>query len=318
MKRVVFICPYFGKLPKEQTQLWLKTCLRNPGIDWIIVTDDKTKFAYPSNVKVIYTSLEALKKEIQKKFDFEISLEHSYKMCDYKPVFGYIFSDYIGGYDYWGHFDFTDAVLGDVKKLLGDVLECEHDKIGFLGHLSLYKNNEEVNTRFMLPTKTRRQLSEIFGNPDNQAFDETFEYGIDRVYADNGFEIKRIDDLYVDVSTKKWPFRRALWSENFDWVRLLEEKYIFEWNNGSLYKISLKANRIIKEEILYAHYQKRKVKYEIDMNNTEHFYIVPNAFIDYRPLSIKDIRKYTKDKIINPISLKTKIKKIKKKIGKNK
>ena len=316
MKKIVFICPYFGKLPKEQTRLWLKTCAKNSSVDWIIITDDKTKYDYPSNIKVIYTTLEELKNRIQKKFDFEISLEYGYKMCDYKPAYGYIFSDYVEGYDYWGHFDFTDAIMGDFEKLLGDILECGYDKIGFLGHLSLYKNTKEVNTRFMMPTKTRRRLSEIFGTLENQAFDETFSYSIDHVFADNGFDIKRIDSLYVDISTKKWPFVRALWSEDFTWLRLLKKKYIFEWDNGALFKISIEAGRIIREEILYVHYQKRNIKYEIDINNTERFYLVPNAFIKYRPLSTKEIKEYTKDKIINPVSLNDKIRKIKKWIGK--
>ena len=316
MKKVVLFCPYFGKLPKEQTRLWLKTCMKNSCIDWVLMTNDRTDYNYPPNVKVIHITLEELKRYIRKKFDFEISLEYGYKMCDYKPAYGYIFSDYVEGYDYWGHFDFTDAIMGNFEKLLGDVLECGYDKIGFLGHLSLYKNTKEVNTRFMMPTKTGRRLSEIYRTPENQAFDETFSYGIDHVFADNGFDIKRIDSLYVDISTKKWPFMRALWSEDFKWLRLLKKKYIFEWDNGALFKISIEADRIVREEILYAHYQKRKIKYEIDINNTEHFYLVPNAFIEYRPLSSKEIKEYTKDKIINPVSLNVKIKKIKKRIGK--
>ena len=136
------------------------------------------------------------------------------------------------------------------------------------------------------------------------------------MFIDNGFEIKRIDDLYVDISTKKWPFRRALWSENFEWLRLLKEKYIFEWNKGSLYKISIEDGEITKKEIVLVHYQKRNIKYEIDINNTEHFYLVPNAFIEYKPLSFKETKEYMKDKIVNPVSLNDKIRKIKKRIGK--
>lgn len=316
MKKVVFICPYFGKLPKEQTQLWLKTCAKNPSVDWIIMTDDKTDYLYPSNVKIIYTTIKKLRKRIQEKFDFKISLESGYKMCDFRPTYGYVFEDLLKGYDYWGHCDLSDSIFGNIEKCLGGILDKGFDKIGFLGNLTLYKNTNEVNKRFLMESKAGRSLKDILGAMENQAFDETFDYSIDHVFIDNGFEIKRIDDLYADISTKKWPFRRALWSENFEWLRLLKEKYIFEWDNGSLYKISIEDGEIAKKEIVLVHYQKRKIKYEIDINNTEHFYLVPNAFIEYRPLSSKEIKEYTKDKIINPVSLDVKIKKIKKRIGK--
>ena len=36
--------------------LWLLGCKCNPTVSWIILTDDKTIYDYPLNVKVIYTS----------------------------------------------------------------------------------------------------------------------------------------------------------------------------------------------------------------------------------------------------------------------
>ena len=51
MKKIVFICPYFGKLP-EYIDVWLKSCEYNKDIDWILITDDKTDYNYPTNVKV--------------------------------------------------------------------------------------------------------------------------------------------------------------------------------------------------------------------------------------------------------------------------
>ena len=67
MLSIVFICPYFGKLPKNQFPLWLKSCKYNYNIDWIIFTDDKTKYDYPTNVKVIYMKFDEFKDILQKK-----------------------------------------------------------------------------------------------------------------------------------------------------------------------------------------------------------------------------------------------------------
>ena len=73
MKKIAFICPYFGKLPSH-CQLWLNSIAANPNVTWFLITDDKREFKYPQNVIVKYTTLEELRKEYQKKFDFEIFL----------------------------------------------------------------------------------------------------------------------------------------------------------------------------------------------------------------------------------------------------
>ena len=54
MKKLVLICPYFGKIPEIQMNLWLKTCSFNKSIDFIILTNDKNKFVCSDNVKIIY------------------------------------------------------------------------------------------------------------------------------------------------------------------------------------------------------------------------------------------------------------------------
>ena len=64
MKTIGYLVPYFGTLPKNM-QLWLKSCAANPTIDWILLTDDKTEYDYPENVKVKYCSFESLKERIQ-------------------------------------------------------------------------------------------------------------------------------------------------------------------------------------------------------------------------------------------------------------
>lgn len=89
-KRLALIIPYFGKF-NSYFQLFLKTCKYNPRTDWIIFTDDKTNFNYPENVHVYYMTFKNMQKLIQSKFDFEVSINKPYKLCDYKVAYGYIF-----------------------------------------------------------------------------------------------------------------------------------------------------------------------------------------------------------------------------------
>ena len=88
--KYAFILPYIGKLP-SWFQLWLNSCARNPIVDWLLFTDDKSPLNYPENVKVHYCSFENLKGLFQKPFPFTINLDHPYRFCDVRPSFGLIY-----------------------------------------------------------------------------------------------------------------------------------------------------------------------------------------------------------------------------------
>lgn len=79
--KTAFLCPYFGKFPKH-IQLWLNSCGTNKDTTFFIFTDDKQQLDYPDNFVVNYTTLEELKADFQKKFDFEICLPGIYKLGD--------------------------------------------------------------------------------------------------------------------------------------------------------------------------------------------------------------------------------------------
>ena len=83
--KTAFLCPYFGKFPKH-IQLWLNSCGTNKDTTFFIFTDDKQQLDYPDNFVVNYTTLEELKADFQKKFDFEICLPGIYKLGDHNPL----------------------------------------------------------------------------------------------------------------------------------------------------------------------------------------------------------------------------------------
>ena len=63
MLKKALIIPYFGTF-NNYFELWLKSCEYNKDIDWLIFTDDKTDYTYPSNVHVYYTTFEKIKERI--------------------------------------------------------------------------------------------------------------------------------------------------------------------------------------------------------------------------------------------------------------
>lgn len=295
MKSIIFICPYFGKLPEEQMPLWLECCKYNNSIDWIVITDDKTKYDYPSNVVVKYISFEELKKRIQRKFDFELDIRSAYKLCDFKPAYGYIFSDEIDGYDYWGHCDMSDCIMGDLRSFLSDERLLRCDKIGFLGHMTVYLNTEEVNRRIFKNTKVAIPLNEILGSNENKAFDELNPSSINTIYQENGYDVERIDDIYYDISPLQYSFRQACYDEDYQLYYPYWKREIFEWNEGKLYRISQKNKNIKKQELGYVHFQKRKMTNSV--HNKKHFLIVPNEFIDYQEFDEKFLKKKCRNRI---------------------
>lgn len=298
MKKIIFICPYFGNLPEEQMTLWLQSCEKNSTIDWIIFTDDNNKkLDYPANVRVIYTTLKKIAESIQKLFDFKIKLNSPYKLCDFKPVYGYIFYDYIKEYDFWGHCDMSDCIFGNIRNFINDEMLELNDKIGFLGHLTLYRNNEEVNKRFMLKTKSKIELKEILGNKENKAFDELNEYSINTIYNEYGFSLKRIDEMYVDISPMRFSFQAACYDDYYRHFYKKFEPMIFEWNNGNLYECTIKNSKIKRREIMYVHFQKRKMIKQFN-NKTKKYYIIPNKFVSNLKLeNANDLKKITKNRI---------------------
>lgn len=102
MEKIVLIQPYFGKFP-NYFELHLLSIRRNPDITWIFFTDDHTEYDWPSNAEVHYMGFDDMQRLVQSRFEFQISLEKPYKLCDFKPAYGWIFRDYLEGYDYWGH-----------------------------------------------------------------------------------------------------------------------------------------------------------------------------------------------------------------------
>ena len=92
MDRFAIIIPYFGKF-NNYFQLWLASCGKNPNYDWLLFTDNRKPDILPENVHYIFTSFDDLKRKFESKFRYKICLDKPYKLCDYKPYYGYLFED---------------------------------------------------------------------------------------------------------------------------------------------------------------------------------------------------------------------------------
>jgi hypothetical protein len=108
------VVPYFGERP-SYLPLVVTSMAHNPDIDWLLITEAPVRDA--PNVTVQLCDFAGLVARIERKFDFEVSLERPYKLCGLRPAFGEIFRDELAGYDFWGHSD-LDVVFGRIRKHL--------------------------------------------------------------------------------------------------------------------------------------------------------------------------------------------------------
>lgn len=298
MKRILFICPYFGVMPYEQMQLWLKSCEYNKDMNWLIITDDRTEYKYPQNVSVEYCEFQELKSKIQAKFDFKIHMNSPYKLCDFKPAYGYIFEEYTQGYDFWGHCDMTDCIFGDLSKFFTEEIFSNNDKIGFLGHMTLYRNTFEVNRRFMIRTNSNIELCDILGTAEHMAFDEINDYSINTIYEENKFPFLRVDYMYADLSPMTYGFCKSVYDNDYKQYYEKRIPMIFEWDKGKLYQCIVKDDQIERLELGYVHFQKRKMKKQFD-RDCDRFLIIPEGFIEFsEELRPKHIARLSKNKLI--------------------
>jgi len=173
MNHLVFIITFIGNYP-WYFPYFLRSCRYNPTVDFLIFTGNQdTLIHLPPNVKIIPYSIEQFKADASKKLGFKIAIERGYKLCDFKPAYGYIFQDYIKDYDFWGYCD-VDVIFGNIRSFMTDDVLNEYDIISarhdyLTGCFSLYRNNPTMRELF----KQSKDYRKVFTEPRNFFFDET-------------------------------------------------------------------------------------------------------------------------------------------------
>ena len=227
--------------------MWRASASYNTDIDFLFFTDCDVEPA--KNIIVHKMTFADFRQMVQDKFDFPIVLDRPYKICDYRPAFAHILSDYIKGYDFWGWGD-LDVVYGDIRHFVTDeVLSC-HKMISGYGHFTLYRNDEYTNTFFMKDVDGYVSYKEAFTEQRSMYFDE-YEY--------KGFGDKW-RGCHPDECWLEWPFDNASkpkQSYHFNSLTRGWKQIIFEHIGNKLYMLRFNHGKLEKKESLYAHFQHR-------------------------------------------------------------
>lgn len=268
MHKIVFIVPYFGRF-NNYFSLWLLTCKNNPTVDWLIFTDDKRSFDYPSNVKVIYCEFDFIRNLVQSKYDFSINLENPYKLCDYRVAYGDIFQEYISDYDFWGYCD-QDVLWGDFRRFLTDEVLRKYNKISWRGHMTLFRNTDFYNELYKKESHLKNYKF-IFQSSENEFFDE--------VVINDMFDIFQIPYLkfnhFADLKIRSFNFILLHQPEEEEYKNTNQ---LFLWDNGKLFRKYIFEDKVYSEELLYVHFLKRPMKNLIsDTSKVTKISIIPNV-----------------------------------------
>lgn len=285
--KIAMIIPYFGKLPSN-FQLWVDSCKYNQTIDFILFTDDRTKYNYPSNIKVNYMNFKEFVKIIQSNYDFRISINNPYKLCDFKPIYGFVLKQYIMEYDFWGYCD-IDLILGNIRKFITDDILDKYDKILSRGHFTLFRNKDSINTIYS--KDINKKYKTVFTDYKNYSFDEWSEGGINHIFQQNNIDI--YDEIvFADLYWGTYDFKLAQLMNN---KNEKNKKYnMFKYNEGKLLRYFIENNTVKYEEVMYVHFQKRHIKNQLTGVSNKYL-IVPNKIIDCKyEINIESIKKIVK------------------------
>ena len=260
---------YYGKLP-NYFPLWLKSAGCNPQFDFMIFTDcDFSGYKVPGNVHVIHMTFDELRARIAQHLDFPFVCDTAYKACDYRPMYGLIFEDYLADYEFWGTCD-PDEIWGDMGRFITPEILDNYSRIYRLGHLQLFRNTEDVRT-FALHELPSCPFSykDIFRTKAHIAYEEkalAAELFSRFTLAGGGGQYWSPD--YADVHPY---FKQFLVSGH--------TVPAFRWENGRIFGLSLDGKTGNDTEYLYVHLQKRAMNFTPGLEDEDSFMIVPNEFV---------------------------------------
>ena len=257
------IVPHFGQLP-PYFPLVLRSMAGNPDVSWLVFTDQPVHGA-PPNVAVRQCRFADLAARIRDHFEFEVSLQRPYKVCDFRPAFGEIFAAELAGYDFWGHCD-LDLIFGRIHQHLPEQA-FEADKILFQGNFSLYRNTAEVAGWY------RHEVGKV-----------SYRQALTDPAAMHFDEWAGIYYIVEDLGVPYWD-GRVIFDLSFSRYRTRAEDppgrdpRRYAWEDGEVCEYRLEGGRLARRTALLVHLQKRAMRRPgPDVLAADRYWIRPNGF----------------------------------------
>lgn len=243
--RIAIILPFFGKLP-IYAPLFFES-IKDKEFDLFVFTDVKQQTNYVSkNIYWHITDLHKLKKQFSLKLGVTVSLENPYKLCDYKPAYGFLFQETIPAYDFWGVID-LDTVMGNFIQFINDQRLSQIDFYSGIneyvsGSFFLVRNNTYCNQLF----KKSKDWIEVFTVSTYVHFDECGGHFFDVLkYGEDIFNLSTLYQSFTEVIFRE---------EKSNNLRTLFTNEILEMSGLTPAYVSQKGLHYMGENYLMLHY----------------------------------------------------------------
>lgn len=230
--------PYFGAWP-VWFPAFLVSCSKNQGVHWKFFTDYSEPPVNYENISFHQSSLQEIRNRIAAEIGFLPNLTTPYKLCDFRPLLGAIFSEYVAGFDFWGHCD-IDVVWGDIRNFATDKILDSTDvfstrKGRLAGHCTLYRNTPRINQLY----RQHPMFNDVVRTPHNMGLDETMSWLI-RQLADASLLRVHWPKFLLNYANPRndYPSRLPMYVNKYMW----EDGKLFEDTEG------------VPQEILYLHF----------------------------------------------------------------
>ena len=292
--RVCLVLPFFtgGRPMPSYANLFFETVAHNPELDLLVLSDCGWYEPRSINVTYVACTLADVRERAQALFDFKVSMDTPYKLCDYKPAYGLMFADYLADYDFWGNCD-MDMAFGSFHRFVTDAVLDSHDKVYQHGHLTLYRNSDIVNREFM--SDYGMDYRKVFTTPISCVFDEL--EGVQRKFDYDGFRTYKEFD-FLDINPWRWHLSRAhsgvsqemlVPESGFDY-----EHECFSWDDGRLWRHAIaRGGGLVEGEFLYFHFQKRKFATPEEAIGSGSFWLANNGCdAKIGPASVDDVDRH--------------------------
>lgn len=274
MNKIILIIPYFGAF-NNYFELWLESAKKNSRVDFLIVTDNNKLQELTCNI--IWKEMnfqEIIEKINEIVCEFKPKIKEPYKLCEYKPLYGKIFKEYIMGYEFWGYCD-IDLIFGNFDSFINEKKLEKFDKFYNRGHLTFYRNNDFFENLYKYEDcRMPVTYKEAWTTNYCCHFDEMPIW--DTIIEENGYRCYNDID-FADIDIKSYRFQLAMGKD------AANAKQLYYKNGERLYRYYIDG-KLNKKEILYVHLQKRTMKIDMKSSIKDNYFIIPNRFVQFNKL----------------------------------
>ena len=240
--RIAIVNTYFGN-PPAWLPAFFRSCQANPDVQWLIYADFEAVPPTPDNVSIRFLDLRGFNDRASAAVGVPITIDRSTlrKVCDFKPIYGLMFADDLGDFEWWAYSD-LDVVWGDIKTFVSDdlldsqiIISPRQRKLG--GHGTFVRNTDATNRTFEIVPDVRSILT----NPTYLRLDENILTNhLRELIAASSFKA-RPKIYWEQEMTITAEYQKALLAGDADWRMW--------WRNGRAFDAE-------GREVMYLHFHK--------------------------------------------------------------